>query len=361
LEDLPFLTEDHPGTGGRIKAKPQDFVVEEIPLYEPSGEGQHVYVGLEKRGLSTYQAISSIARQLGVPTRQIGYAGLKDARAVTRQMISIDGVDPARVEALDLPGVKILWVDRHRNKLKIGHLAGNRFTIRRNTHRLGQAMLRGDANALAHEYLGGPQPGDPPLAQAARRAFDAGDYQTALAKWPASQREERRVLEAAVRHGGDVQRGLRLLDKKLRRLFVSAYQSYLFNCLLAARIQALDRLELGDVAFIHASGAAFLVKDPAIEQPRADRFEISPSGPLYGPKVLLAEGRPGQQEQDLLVESGLALDKFRLPGIKLKGARRPYRVPLTEVQIGWDGGLMLSFRLPPGSYATEVLREVMKA
>jgi tRNA pseudouridine13 synthase len=100
LEDLPFLTKHHPGTGGRIKAKPQDFVVEEIPLYEPSGEGQHVYVGLEKRGLSTYQAISSIARQLGVPTREIGYAGQKDARAVTRQMISIDGVDPARVEAL---------------------------------------------------------------------------------------------------------------------------------------------------------------------------------------------------------------------------------------------------------------------
>jgi tRNA pseudouridine13 synthase len=142
-----------------------------------------------------------------------------------------------------------------------------RFGVRRNTHRLGRALLRGDANALAHEYLGGPQPGDPPLAQAARRAFDAGDYQAALAKWPSSQREERRVLAAAVRHGGDVQRGLRLLDKKLRRLFVSAYQSYLFNRLLAARIQALDRLELGDVAFIHASGAAFLVKDPAIEQP----------------------------------------------------------------------------------------------
>ena len=163
-----------------------------------------------------------------------------------------------------------------------------------------------------------------------------------------------------MRYGGDVQRGLRLLDKKLRRLFVSAYQSYLFNRLLAARIQALNRLELGDVAFIHASGAAFLVKDPAIEQPRADRFEISPSGPLYGPKVLLAEGRPGQQEQDLLVESGLALDEFRLPGIKFKGARRPYRIPLTEVQVGCDSGLMLSFRLPPGGYATEVLREVMK-
>lgn len=396
LEPLPFLTEDYPGTGGRIKAEPEDFVVEEIPLYEPGGEGQHVYVGLEKRGISTYQAISAIARHLGIPTREIGYAGLKDARAVTRQMISIDGVEPARVEALDLPRLKILWVDRHRNKLKMGHLSGNRFTIRvrdvdneaqakaevvldelghrgvpnyfgeqrfgvrRNTHRLGWAMLRGDASAFAREYLGGPQTDDPPEVQAARAAFDAGDYQSALAKWPSYQREERRMLEAIVRHGGDVQQGMRALDKKLRRLFVSAYQSYLFNRLLAGRIQALDRLEQGDVAFIHAKGAAFLVKDSDIEQPRADRFEISPSGPLYGLKVLLAEGRPGQQERDLLKESGLSLDEFRLPGIKLKGARRPYRIPLTETQIGWDDGLMLSFRLPPGSYATEVLREIMK-
>jgi tRNA pseudouridine13 synthase len=397
VEPLPFLTEDYPGTGGRIKVAPEDFVVEEIPLYEPGGEGQHVYVGLEKRGISTYQAISSIAQRLGVPTRGIGYAGLKDARAVTRQMISIDGVEPAQVEALDLlPGIKILWVDRHRNKLKMGHLAGNRFTIRVrnvdneaeakakavldelgrrglpnyfgeqrfgvrcNSHRLGWALLRGDASTFAHEYLGAPQGEDPPEAQTARAAFDVGDYQTALANWPPSQREERRVLEAMARHGGDVQQGLRLIDKKLRRLFVSAYQSYLFNRLLVGRIQELDRLEQGDVAFIHANGAAFLVEDPAIEQPRADRFEISPSGPLYGPKLLLAEGKPGQQEQDLLAESGLALDEFRLPGIRLKGARRPYRIPLTEIKLGRDDGLMLSFRLPPGSYATEVLREVMK-
>jgi len=371
-------------------------VVEEIALYKPSGEGQHVYAGLEKRGLSTYQAISAIARRLGVPSKDIGYAGLKDARAVTRQTISIAGVEPARVEALDLPGLKILWVDRHRNKLKMGHLAGNRFTVRvrdvgqetrsraeaalaelsrrgvpnyfgeqrfgvrGNTHLLGWALLRNDAQAFAHEYLGHPHPGDQPEARAARAAFDEGDYQAALAGWPPSLRDERRVLEALVRHEGDIQPGLRLLDKKLRRLFVSAYQSYLFNRLLAGRIQTLDKLEGGDVAFIHASGAAFLVEDPALEQPRAERFEISPSGPLFGPKTLLAEGEPGGRERDLLQESGLSLDEFRLPGIRLKGARRPYRIPLTEVQVDWDDGLLLSFRLPPGGYATEVLREVMK-
>jgi tRNA pseudouridine13 synthase len=397
MEPLPYLTQDYPGTGGRIKTHLQDFFVEEIPLYEPGGEGQHVYVGLEKQGIGTYQAISAIARQLGVPAKNIGYAGMKDARAVTRQMLSIDGVEPEQAAALDLPHIKILWVKRHRNKLKMGHLAGNRFTVRvrdvsqealpiaetvvdqlasrgvpnyfgrqrfgvrGNNHVLGWALLRGDADAFAHAYLGDPGAGDPPGLKAARAAFDAGDYAAALAQWPSSLREERRVLAAMVKHGADTQHAIHRLDKKLRRLFVSAYQSHLFNRLLVERIQALDRLEKGDVAFIHASGAAFIVEDPDVEQPRADRFEISPSGPLFGPKTLLAEGRPGQQERDMLKESGLSLDEFQSPGIRLKGSRRPYRIPLTDVQVGWDDGLMLSFRLPAGSYATEVLREVMKS
>jgi tRNA pseudouridine13 synthase len=390
------LTDNYPGIGGRIKVEPEDFVVEEIPLYEPSGQGQHIYVGLEKRGLSTYQAINAIARQLGLPCRSIGYAGIKDAQAVARQTISVDGVAPGRIQVLDLPGIKILWVDRHRNKLKMGHLAGNRFTIRvrdvdmggqvvaeavldelrrrgvpnyfgeqrfgvrGNTHWLGRNLLRGDAEAFARQYLGRPQPQEHPKAQAARAAFDAGDYQAALAQWPSSLLEERRVLAAIVKHDGDPQPALRILDKKMRRLFLSAYQSHLFNRLLSERISTLDQLEKGDIAYIHASGAAFVVDDPAVEQPRADCFEISPSGPLFGPKALLAEGTPGQRERDLLEESGLSLTEFKLPGIRLKGARRPFRIPLADVQTDWDEGLILSFRLPPGGYATEVLREVMK-
>jgi tRNA pseudouridine13 synthase len=390
------LTEQHPGTGGQIKAAPEDFVVEEIPLYEPSGEGQHVYVRIEKRGLSTYQAIKAIARRLGVPAGAIGYAGLKDARAVTRQTLSIDGIEPEQAAALQVPGVQVLEARRHRNKLKIGHLAGNRFRIcvrgpdegarpaahavlgelqargvpnyfggqrfgvRGNTHRLGLALLRGDAEAFLGEYLGRPEPAERPEVQAARAAADAGDYAAALAGWPASLREERFVLSAVVRRGGDPRQAFRALDKRLARLFVSAYQSYLFNRLLAERIPHIDRLEAGDVAFIHASGAAFLVQDPSAEQPRAERFEISPSGPLFGPKTLLAQGRPGEREQAVLRESGLSLEEFRVPGVKLRGARRPYRIPLTEVEVGWDQGLLLGFRLPPGGYATEVLREVMK-
>lgn len=396
MDSLPFLTAGLPGIGGRMKAQPDDFVVEELPLYQPSGEGQHTYVLLEKSGITTLEAVRLMAGALAVPPRAVGYAGQKDARAVTRQTISIDGVEPAQVEALALPGIEILSVSRHRNKLKLGHLAGNRFTIRvravpqnslplaeavlaalslrgvpnyfgqqrfgmrQNTHLLGWALLRGDDEDFVIEYLGRPHPGERPDSQAARAAIDAGDYDAALTQWPNNLREERRVLAALVRHNIDVSRAVQVVDRGMRRFYVSAYQSYLFNRLLAQRIQTFDRLEPGDVAFIHASGGAFVVQDPAAEQARADRFEISPSGPLFGSKLLQAEGLPGQREAAVLAESGLSLAEFRLPGAKLKGARRPFRVPLADMQVSWDDGLVLQFQLPPGSYATGVLREVMK-
>lgn len=395
-QPLPYLTEDYPGTGGRIRVQLDDFIVEEIPLYEPCGEGQHCYLFVEKRGIGTLELVARIARVLGVPQQAIGYAGLKDARAVTRQWISLDGVTPERAAALQLEGVRILRVSRHRNKLKLGHLAGNRFVLRirdvsrealsiaeavlteltrrgvpnyfgeqrfgrrDNTHLLGYALLRGNALDFIRTYLGHPLPDERPELQTARALVEAGAYAEALRQWPHSLRDERRVLEALVRAGGDVHAALRAVPHPLRRLALSAYQSHLFNRLLAQRIRTLDQLEVGDVAFIHASGAAFIVQDVTREQPRADRFEISPSGALFGPKCLLAEGAPGERERALLAETGLSLEEFRLPGIKLKGARRPYRVPLADVQVDWEDGLRLAFRLPPGSYATQVLREVMK-
>ncbi len=395
-QPLPYLTEDYPGTGGRVRVQLDDFIVEEIPLYEPCGEGQHAYLFVEKRGISTLELVARLARALGVLQQAIGYAGLKDARAVARQWISLDGVPPECAAALRLEGVRILQVSRHRNKLKLGHLAGNRFILRirdvsrealpiaeavleelrrrgvpnyfgeqrfgrrENTHLLGYALLRGDALAFIRTYLGHPLPDERPELQAARALVEAGAYAEALRQWPHGMRDERRVLEALVRADGDVHAALRAVPHPLRRLALSAYQSHLFNRLLAQRIRTLDWLEVGDVAFIHASGAAFIVQDAAREQPRADRFEISPSGALFGPKCLLAEGAPGERERALLAETGLSLEEFRLPGIKLKGARRPYRVPLADVQVDWEDGLRLEFRLPPGSYATQVLREVMK-
>ena len=152
----------------------------------------------------------------------------------------------------------------------------------------------------------------------------------------------------------------KVLNKKLKGLFVSAFQAKLFNHLLVQRMDRLGQLEDGDVAYIHGKGAAFLVKDASIEQPRADSFEISPSGPLFGPKTLKAEGNPGKQEQTILADYNLLPEDFIVPGLKIQGARRPYRFQLKEAKLGWDDGLMLSFELQSGAYATTVLAEVMK-
>src|SRR5439155_3016638 len=120
--NLPYLTQDFPGVGGSIKQRPEDFFVQEIPLYEPSGEGEHVYCEIQKVGLTTFEAIGQMAAALGVSQRDIGYAGMKDARAISRQVLSILGTSEEAVMGLRLANVSVLWAARHGNKLRLGHL-----------------------------------------------------------------------------------------------------------------------------------------------------------------------------------------------------------------------------------------------
>src|SRR5688572_17141820 len=140
VDELPYLTTHIAGIGGEIKSRPEDFVVEEVPLYAPSGEGTHIYFQIEKHQLTTMQAIQQIARALGRAPRDIGYAGLKDAEAITRQMFSIEHIDPDKVTKLDLPRIRVLEVSKHRNKLKLGHLCGNKFFIRLRNVDLGRII-----------------------------------------------------------------------------------------------------------------------------------------------------------------------------------------------------------------------------
>ncbi|MHC5213638.1 MAG: tRNA pseudouridine(13) synthase TruD, partial [Planctomycetota bacterium] len=133
---LPLLTSDIDGIGGDIKTIPADFVVEEIPQYEFCGEGTHVYAFVQKKNMSTQDMMNLVARSVGIRTLDVGYAGRKDARAITRQWISVEHIDPAKLSELESPKLKILDVTRHTNKLTVGHLKGNRFCIRlRNLNR----------------------------------------------------------------------------------------------------------------------------------------------------------------------------------------------------------------------------------
>lgn len=394
---MRYLTEGLPGTGGIVRWTPEDFLVEEIPLYEPSGEGEHTYALVEKVGLSTFRAVQMLAGALGISPGRIGYAGMKDAQARTRQTFSIEGVPPERVLALDLPGLRVLRATRHRNKLKLGHLRGNRFRIRirevpqeamahcqavlevllargmpnyfggqrfglrENSHLLGRLLLRRDWEGFLREFLGSPHPAESQAVQEARRLFEEGRWEQAWAALPNTMQDERAVLQAFLRSGGSPGRACQALSKPLKRFFLSAYQSYLFNALLDRRLEALDRLQNGDIAMKHVNGACFLVQDALQEQPRADRLEISPTGPLFGYKVRLAEGEPGVLERAVLAGEGLRLEDWHVGGgMAPRGDRRALRVPLEGVDVHWDESLVLDFALPAGSYATVLLGEVMK-
>jgi len=399
---LPYLTTDFPGIGGSIKWRNEDFFVQELPLYEPSGSGEHVYAEVEKVGLTTFELAHRLAAALGVPSMNVGYAGLKDARAVSRQVMSVLGTTEEAVSSLRIPGVTVRWVARHGNKLRLGHLAGNRFAIkvrdvdptdvvklkapldvlgrrgmpnyfgeqrfgrRGDNDRLGAALVRGDHKALLSALLGEPNPAvDDPQTATARAAFDRHDLEASLKAWPRRAGMERRILARLIKtHRPSA--AVWAIDQKLRRLWVSALQSRVFNEVVVRRIDSLDRLMDGDLAWRHEGGAVFRVEQAAVEQPRCDAFEISPSGPLIGYRTTLPEGEPLRIERDAFAAAGLETTDFRGKDIgKVKGARRPLRVKPQDVRLagGVDehgGYITVAFTLPPGSFATVLLRELMK-
>lgn len=402
VDELPYLTAAIPGVGGVMKQRPADFVVEEVPLYEPAGSGTHVFFRVEKLGLPTAQAVQEIARTLGRQKHEIGYAGLKDADAVARQTFSLEHVDPARIEALQVPGIRVLGVSRHTNKLRLGHHKGNRFIIklrqvdparaggvraildvlvrrgvpnyfgpqrfgmRGDTWQTGRALVRQDFDEALAVMLGRASERDRGAIAGARRLYDGGDYAAAAATWPYMFRNERRACREMARTGGRALKAIRAVDQQARRFFVSAFQSMLFNQIVARRIDGLDRLLPGDLAWRHPQGAVFRVEDVLREQPRCEAFEISPTGPLFGHRMTEPAGEAGGMERELLEQEGLIGCEWLEDGRhRAPGGRRPLRFKPHDagVEQGRDDDgdyIQIAFFLESGCYATTVLREICK-
>lgn len=336
----PFLTSAIPGVGGIIRTAPEDFQVEERPLYLPCGEGEHLYIKVTKRGLSTPDLVRRLSSVLGLKVQAIGVAGLKDARAVTTQMVSLQGVNPDAVSRLTLDEhlLSVEVLGRHRNRLRTGHHAGNRFRL----------VVRGCAGHAAASV--------PVICEELMRR--------GVPNYFGPQRQGK--------SGDNYQIGAALLDDPLRRgkmsrakriWYLNTYQSFLFNRMLAKRIERIDRIFAGDWAMKSENGACFLVEDAEKEQPRADRFEISPTGILFGSKVSWAGGEPGTIEESVIAEAGATREALvtAAKACGFRGERRSFRVPLAELEWSLEGpALTISFALPPGAYATSVLRELMK-
>lgn len=342
--EIPYLTPDLPGIGGKMRVEIDDFVVEEVPAYEPCGEGEHTFFGVEKRDISTLMLIKQIAQALDISEREMGSAGLKDARAVARQTLSVQWIPPETLLALELDKARILWAKRHTNKLRSGHLRGNRFMLRlrdvapeaetRAAAIAAQLLARGIPNGYGRQRFG-----------------NRGNNHT---MGLLLLRNDRAALRT---------HGIHHLSYKMRQFLVSAVQSALFNAVLAARIERglLDDVLPGDVARKEETGGIFIVEDVAAERPRARAWEISATGPIYGYKMLAAQAEAGALEAAILAESGIALADFR--PFKAKGSRRPLRYYPEGLSWQMEGPdiLTLSFFAPKGAYATLLLRELMKA
>ena len=341
LDDtVPYLTASVPALGGRIRSTPDDFCVEERPLYLPCGEGEHLYIRVKKRGLSTPDLVLRLASQLHVKAQTIGVAGLKDAQAVTTQMLSLQGVKAETISALptDERLLALEVLGRHRNRLRKGHRAGHqcRLVIRDVRER-----SEDDLQELFDELV---RRGVPNYFGPQRQGRSGTNFQLGA-----------ELLQDAARRNK--------MPRNKRIWFMNAYQSHVFNRIVAKRIESIDRVFLGDWAMKSDNGACFPVEQPEVEQPRADRFEISPTGPLFGSRAPWATGVPGDIEQAVVAELGTTPELLSKAGAEcgFRGERRALRVRLNELSWSLEGTVLtLGFWLPPGSYATSVLREVVK-
>jgi len=333
----PFITADLPGLGGRIKTEPGRFVVEEIPLYDPADQGDHIYVRLSREGHNTRDLVRNLAGCFGLRDVDVGCAGQKDKNARVTQTFSLylPGITPdraaARIEAA-LP-VRVLWARRHQNKLRTGHLLGNRFSlVLTEPHEDGPARARAIIRALQDRGL--------PNFYGVQRFGVDGDN--------------------ALR-GREVLMGRGPRQRWLRRFLLSAYQAELFNAWLAERMARgwFDRLLTGDLAKKLDTGGLFEVTDPDLEQPRMDARTITYTGPIYGMKMRRAGGEAGDLERE--IQERFEVTGHMLGRARLEGSRRPARLFLSDIEMTVrEPGLVFEFSLPKGAYATTVMRELMK-
>ena len=324
-----------PVLSARIRSAPEDFFVEELPGFEPSGAGEHLLLTIEKRGMNTAFAAKTIAQWAGVDESAIGYAGLKDRHAVTRQRFSVwlpKKVAPA-IDALPGDELRVLEHAWHSRKLPRGALAGNRFVLALRDVSGERAAIEARLSAIALR-------GVPNYFGEQRFGRGGGNVQQAVAMFAG-----------------------RRVKREERTMLLSAARSELFNRVLAARVEAgnwaaaLD----GEVWMLDGSRSVFGPEAMTPDlQARLAAFDIHPTGPLWGEGELCSADVA--REMELAAMQGDTAGRLRtgLERAGLKQERRALRLRPGALEWAWrdDGALELRFALPPGCYATTVLREL---
>lgn len=394
---MSLLHQKTEGIKGNLGSKVEDFVVKEVPLYEAIGSGEHCYFILEKKGRTTLACISEIAKYLNIKEVDIGYAGLKDKHGITSQHISIrmTGKEPPIIKS---GGFTLQYIGRHQNKIKIGHLKGNLFTIvlenldkdypvklankmellkqygipnyfgpqrfgnRLNNHLAGISVLKKDFKETCHYLIGDPEREMNKQAFQARDLFEKGDFQKSFDTFPPYFVNERKMIKEIQKGENKEKRAYLKCDRKTREIIFNAAQSYLFNLVVTERISRGLQLLKGDVALLATNLAPFIVEDPVVENIRFQNGEIHLGGPLFGFKMVPARDEPLAIEDQILTNAGISRDEFAAgtDDVKFQGSRRPAMVKLSELSFREisESKAEVNFFLPSGSYATVVLQEL---
>lgn len=404
-----------PGIGGRLKSEVADFQVDEIFGHDEYEGGRFLAIEVEKSNWDTHHLIKALSRALRISQKRFSFAGTKDKRAVTRQRMSIMGVDEAALDRISIPGVRITVLGRTNRPLGLGDLRGNAFRIRlRNlavgpeeaadrmvqiereiealgglpnyfgvqrfgdvrpiTHLVGDALVRGDPELAVFRYLALPFSGEPESTRTAREAlWQTRDIEAALKSYPRHLHYELAILNHLVLRKGDYAGSFNVLSPNLRRMFVHAYQSYLFNRILSRRIKEGISLtpQAGDVVCFTSGGLPDASRTQAVTEDNLSAVvKLSMAGrafvtiPLIGHQSAFSGGRAGEIEREVVGEEGISTAGFAVPlnpELGSRGARRPaIMIVKPEHRIESNGSAVIEFFLSAGSYATVVLREYMK-
>ncbi|MGC9517328.1 MAG: tRNA pseudouridine(13) synthase TruD [Methanomicrobiales archaeon] len=401
------------GIGGKIRTTYEDFNVEEIPERIPSGKGPNIWIFIEKVGRNTLDVVLDMARILRISRKRMGFAGMKDKRAVTRQWICVSNIDLPKILELEkkLHNVKILSILPNEKKLRIGQLIGNKFRIlirdvinresavetannvfeillktgvpnyygwqrfgspRTNTHLVGRALIENDLKKAVDSYIGNPYDSEPDYIKDARNLYDKDDVVGSYELMPSNMRYERMMLRVLIKELKKKEtldeysylKAIESLPKPLKRMFVHAYQSYLFNKAVSERAKlGIDKYIEGDILIDNEEHLIHNFDIQKIDE-MIKNFQAHPTAPLYGTKVPFATGKIGEIEKNILSSENISKKDFevpKMPKLGSHGLRRSIRFKIWDASAtSTHEGLMVEFSIPKGCYATAVLREIMK-
>lgn len=411
------------GIGGMLRQEPEDFIVKEVSGWDVENSGKYLILELTKKDWDTHHIIRDLSRALGISQKRIGFAGTKDKRAVTNQRISIFDLPEASIANIHIKDVQLTPIGKHRRAVELGDLQGNTFqitirnidldknelkqrmdeitseinsiggvpnffgiqrfgAIRPVTHLVGEALVRGSAEEAAMVYIAASFRDEPEDTRIARdEVRNTRNFAQGLRTFPPRLRYERAMMHYLMEHPDDYKGSFSMLTETMSRMFVHAFQSYIYNRVICARIQAgipLNRVVEGDiVCFKNSDSLPDTSKTQRVNAVNLDgmnnlikRGRAFVTAPLFGYDTEMAAGVPGELESTIIDELKLKPEDFRLeemPSMASRGQRREILLnvqPRSEVledelNIG-KLKVVVDFFLPKGSYATTVLREYMK-